>query len=239
MITISILLVCIGLFLWFLVYWISNSATMEIPTAYAGSPKPQVPCQITFELPKRRVDDYIGKEKIDLSYYYKIIIKGHSLEKLGIDDNSIVYCSKWEFGNKECSLNQLQGRFIILNIDNERTTEEHPLDPNYFHSNGKKARKALRVIPIPTGESQLSEISNLILKDIKESEEKKSRLLEEIKQKYKFASKYYSERGDKDLIMSLTYRHNGKDLGFSFHSPRFVYGVIEYIGSKNYFHQVT
>ena len=238
MITITIILLCCGIFLWFLVNWISNSATVEIPTAYAGSPKPQVPYQITFELPKRRVDDYIGNEKVNLSKYQKIIVKGHSLEKLGIDDNSIVYCSNWEFANKNCSLEQLPGRFIILNIDNERTTEEHPLDPNYFHSNGKKARKALKIVKLDLKDSEIEELSNSILKDIKDEDEKK-RLLQEIKQKYGFASKYYFNKGDKNLIMSLTYRNNGKDLGFSFHSPRYVCGIVEYVGNNNYLHQVA
>lgn len=238
MITIAIILLCCGIFLWFFVNWISNSATVEIPTAYAGSPKPQVPYLITFELPKRRVDDYIGNEKINLSEYQKIIVKGHSLEKLGIDDNSIVYCSKWRLDNENCTLEQLPGRFIILDIDNERTTQEHPLDPNYFHSNGKKARKALRIVEVSLSDSKIEEISNSILRDIKDEDEKK-RLSVEIKQKYEFASQYYSQKGDEKLIMSLTYRNNGKDLGFSFHSPRYVTEIVEYVGNNNYLHQVA
>lgn len=238
MATLTIILFGCGIFLWLMVNWISNSTTMEIPTAYAGSPKPQIPYQITFEFPKRRVGNYIGNEKINLSKFQKIIIKGHSLEKLGIDDNSIAYCSMWKSDNENYSLDLLPGRFIILDIDNERTTEEHPLDPNYFHSNGKKARKALKIVNCSLNENELSELSNAILKDIKDDNERKH-LTNEIKQKYDFASKYYFQRGDKQLIMSLTFRNHGKDLGFSFHSPRYVYGIVEYVGSNNYLHQVA
>lgn len=238
MVTLSIIILCCGIFLWFLLNWVSSSSTLELPTAYAGSPKPQVPTNITFELPKRRVTNFIGNEKIDLSKLRRVIIKGHSLEKLGVADNSIAYCSLWTEKGGSDFLNQLPGRFIVLNIDNERTAAEHPLKPDYFHSNGKKARKALRIVSCSMDNNAVSELADAILRDI-DSDAEKIRLKEEIIEKYAFASSFYASKGETDLIMSLTYRNDGKDLGFSFHSPKYIYGIVEYIGNNNYLTQIA
>ena len=229
MLFLVILICAIG---WFVITLMSKNATIELSTAYAGTPKPRVPAKIKYNLPKRKVCSFIGGERIDLSKFESIIIKGRSLEKLGVKDNSIAYCSLW---NKENSLDDLRGRLIILDIDNERTIKEHPMNLDYFHSNGKKARKVLQIVSSSMSEVELQECIDSIFKN-GFCEDKKEELEREIKSKYAFASEYYS-KGEQKLIMSLTYRNDGKDLGFSFHSPQFLYGVIEYVSENNFLHE--
>lgn len=229
---ISIIALVLAVGGWFLLNYFADNSPIKVQTAFAGVPTPKVPSVVSCELPKRKVKTYMGDEAVNLSSFERILIKGHSLEKLGILDNSMAYVSIWDDKN---SIESLAGRFIILNIDNERTTCEHPLEPNYFHSDGKKARKVLRIVSTGMDSAAVSKLCENILKDLEESEQK--RLETEIRTKYEFASKYYGDKGDKKLIMSLTYRRDGKNLGFSFHSPKYLYGVIEYVSNNSHIYE--
>lgn len=55
--------------------------------------------------------------------------------------------------------------------------------------------------------------------------DKKEAFIAKIAKKYKFASDYYSN--DQNLIMSITYKY-GKEKDLSFHSPRFLFGIVKY-----------
>lgn len=232
MIWISIIAILMAVVGWLLLNYFADNTTMKVQTAFAGVPTPKVPSEVSCELPKREVKTYMGSEAVSLSNLERIIIKGHSLEKLGILDNSMAYVSLW---NDKNTIESLPGRFIILNIDNERTIREHPLEPSYFHSDGKKARKVLKIVDVGMDSDAVSKLCDNLLKDLDEVEQR--RLEMEIRTKYEFASQYYGDRKDKKLIMSLTYRRDGRDLGFSFHSPRYLYGVIEYVSNNSHIYE--
>lgn len=227
--SIIILIVAIGS--WFLLRHISKHASIEVLTAFSGSPSPKIPTSITCDIPRRRVKNRLGEKTIDLSNFEQMIIKGNSLGCFGIVDNSVVYVKTYKQPPVNITTNEIAGRFIILNIDNLRTVAEHPLELDYFHSEGKKARKALRMVSIKMSHKELENLAEQILKDIPENADK-AKLKKEIISKYEFASQYYADK-DKELIMSLTYRKDGKNLGFSFHSPRFLYGIVEYVSNNN------
>ena len=225
----SIIVLILAIFLCFVLSGIaSKPSTIEMQTAFAGIPQPQVPSKVMCNQPNRKVNTLLGEEKVDLSGFEKILIKGHSLEKAGIMDNSIVYVTKYNMPPE--NMDFAVGRFIILKIDNERTSAEHPLDPNYVHSMGLKARKVIRIVPTNLDEEGLKSVIGDIFDQL--PAERKEILKQQILEKYMFASNYYAERGESTLIMSLTYRNDGRDLGFSFHSKQFLYGIIEYVNNN-------
>lgn len=117
---------------------------------------------------------------------------------------------------------------LIFNIDNDRTLKEHPLK-NIVVNNGLKTRKAIGIVQTKLDEEQIKNQINKIMSSDKEFQhlefDKKEAFIAKIAKKYKFASDYYSN--DQNLIMSITYKY-GKEKDLSFHSPRFLFGIVKY-----------
>lgn len=155
---------------------------------------------------------------VDLSSMLRFAIEGNSLEHVGLKHGTIVYTNKDYI---KSGLSVLVGRFIILIIDNERTLKEHPEYPPIA---GYKARKVVDIFRTKMERSGFDEKMKPLLdedKDVKDS----SKCLERLWQKYTFASNYYDD--DTLLIVSITYK-DGKEKDYSFHSPQWLAGVVQY-----------
>ena len=84
-----------------------------------------------------------------------------------------------------------------------------------------KARKMISTIESSMSKDKfLNAMRTILHEDILEDE-----YFENIWKKYEFASKFYKD--ESMLILSLTFR-GGRYKSYSFHSPRFLVGVVEY-----------
>ena len=202
---------------------IIKKSTIEVRVAYAGNPdscKPNTPIYRD------------GDIEVDVSNLTPLIIDGHSLEPLGIKDGSTIFVEENKNENKDDIQNKelanLIGRFVVFNIDNDRTLKEHPLK-NIIVSNGLKTRKVIGIVQTKLDEKQIKNQINEIMSSDKEFQhlesDKKEAFIAKIAKKYKFASDYYSN--DQNLIMSITYKY-GKEKDLSFHSPSFLFGIVKY-----------
>ena len=125
-------------------------------------------------------------------------------------------------------MTKLIGRFIVFKIDNERTLHEYPLKNITIANDGLKLRKVVKLLY--TKESDIeSQIEKFLLDNdsefAKKTEEERKKEYDRYIKKYQFASSYYNE--DEYLIMSITYK-NGICKDYSFHSPKWLYGIVEY-----------
>ncbi len=208
---------------------IIGKSTIPIYVAYAGSPDCSKPNTRNIPLPKNNPIYYKdGDVEVDVSKLKPLIIEGHSLEPLGIKDQSTIFVQPEPNLLPDESLERLIGRFVIYKIDNERTLKEHPLK-NISVNNGFKARKVVNIVNTKLDKVQIGEIINDFLKKdldfLNSTEEEQKAFLDKIVGKYIFASDYYAD--DNKLIMSITYK-SGKEKDYSFHSPHFLYGVVKY-----------
>lgn len=215
--------------IYLVIKWLSQKATVTVPTAFAGSPKRDIPTEETLPISYYPVHTYMDGKRISVFKYVKIIIRGRSLEKFGIKDKSLVYVSKW---NKKDSsliekLKSLIGKIVILSIDNERTAIEHPLDPNFFNSAGFKARKAILIVDRDLSRDKLLEKLTFLNNPNDDFPDDMEALKNRIVEKYMFVNGFYTN--ESNFIMSITYRNDGTKLGFSFHSPKFIYGIVQHI----------
>ena len=207
---------------------IIKKSTIEVRVAYAGNPDSCKPNTRKIPLPKNNPIYRDGDIEVDVSNLTPLIIDGHSLEPLGIKDGSTIFVeeNKDDIQNKE--LANLIGRFVVFNIDNDRTLKEHPLK-NIIVSNGLKTRKVIGIVQTKLDEKQIKNQINEIMSSDKEFQhlesDKKEAFIAKIAKKYKFASDYYSN--DQNLIMSITYKY-GKEKDLSFHSPSFLFGIVKY-----------
>lgn len=219
-----------GAFVIYLVIkWLSQKATVTVPTAFAGSPNRDIPVAETLPVSYYPVHTYMDGKRISVFKYIKIIIRGRSLEKFGVKDKSLVYVSKWDKEDSSSieKLKSLIGKIVILSIDNERTAIEHPLDPNFFNSSGLKARKAIMIVDRDLSSDELLEKLTFLNNQNDDFPDDMEAFKKRIVEKYKFATDFYTN--ESHLIMSITYRNDGTKLGFSFHSPKFIYGIVQYI----------
>lgn len=219
-----------GAFVIYLVIkWLSQKATVTVPTAFAGSPKRDIPAEETLPVSYYPVHTYMDGKRISVFKYVKIIIRGRSLEKFGVKDKSLVHVSKW---NKKDSssiekLKSLIGKIVILSIDNERTAIEHPLDPNFFNSAAFKARKAILIVGRDLSRDELLDKLTFLNNPNDDFPDNMEAFKNRIVEKYNFATGFYTD--ESNFIMSITYRNDGTKLGFSFHSPKFIYGIVQHI----------
>ena len=116
----------------------------------------------------------------------------------------------------------LRGRFVIFKYDNERLIKEHPEITNPV--NGYKARKVVTILDNNSTKEVFMEVMDKILSDDKEIEDKTT-YLKNLWKKYEFASHYYHD--EEKLVVSITYKQ-GKYKDYSFHSLKFLYGVVKY-----------
>ena len=211
---------------------IIKKSTIEVRVAYAGNPDSCKPNTRKIPLPKNNPIYRDGDIEVDVSNLTPLIIDGHSLEPLGIKDCSTILVEENKYENKDDIQNKelanLIGRFVVFNIDNDRTLKEHPLK-NIIVSNGLKTRKVIGIVQTKLDEKQIKNQINEIMSSDKEFQhlesDKKEAFIAKIAKKYKFASDYYSN--DQNLIMSITYKY-GKEKDLSFHSPSFLFGIVKY-----------
>lgn len=201
---------------------IVNKATMEVPVVFAGTPMGGYANSRVIPIPKNRPIYREGEQEIDVSSLKQFVVVGHSLEPLGIRDGDILYVSV-EDKEHPTDTKLLIGRFVVYNIDTERTRVEHPLK-TIDVTTGWKARKVLAVV-----KTKQENIREEVKKFIAEGEENLieadvETCVQRVLDKYSFASRYYNE--DDELLMSVTYKDGKKDL--SFHSPRYLYGIVKY-----------
>lgn len=210
---------------------IIKKSTIEVRVAYAGNPDSCKPNTRKIPLPKNNPIYRDGDIEVDVSNLTPLIIDGHSLEPLGIKDGSTIFVEKEDEKEDDIQkkkLANLIGRFVVFNIDNDRTLKEHPLK-NIIVSNGLKTRKVMGIVQTKLDEKQIKNQINEIMSSDKEFQhlesDKKEAFITKIAKKYKFASDYYSN--DQNLIMSITYKY-GKEKDLSFHSPKFLFGIVKY-----------
>ena len=208
---------------------IIKKSTIEVRVAYAGNPDSCKPNTRKIPLPKNNPIYRDGDIEVDVSNLTPLIIDGHSLEPLGIKDGSTIFVEENKNENKDDIQNKelanLIGRFVVFNIDNDRTLKEHPLK-NIIVSNGLKTRKVIGIVQTKLDEKQIKNQINEIMSSDKEFQHLESDKKEAlIAKKYKSASEYYSN--DQNLIMSITYKY-GKEKDLSFHSPSFLFGIVKY-----------
>ena len=162
---------------------------------------------------------------MDLSKYDKFLISGRSLEKVGLSDGVFVYTQS--FNADVDDLYSICNRFVIFKYDNKRLSEEHPEITNPI--DGYKARKVSSIFKSNLSEEGFKTKIKEILShdnDIQNVENYISRLWD----KYSFASRFYVN--EQELIVSITYK-NGECKDYSFHSKRFLAGVVKYKSVAN------
>ena len=216
-IAIFILSIIIG----FAVIWmILRRRTVVIPVADAGANEGNAS---VVEVPATSNPPVytLGDKVINLSGYGRYLIRGHSLRPEGLDNGTMVYTLPLSANAEDLHL--LPGRFIILRYHTERYAAEHPGLP--IPANGFKARIVIAVLS--TGLKK-SEFEQKVAKSI--GNQTDSNRIDEVVahlwDKYERACGYYSE--EKHLIMSVTYRNEGTLRDYSFHSPRYISGVVKF-----------
>ena len=203
--------------IYFVVLVLSRKQFDNIPVAFAGAYNGT---DTTMKISKSRnpVIYTEGDKPIDLDNFTRYIISGKSLEKLGIENGMFVYTVP---PLDELSL--LTDRFVVFRYDNDRLAVEHPEIKNPVDS--FKARKVIDIIPTAISYGQFEKLIYPTLSADNEIKDK-DECLKCLWEKYSFASGFYSE--DKSLIISVTYKDNGTRKDYSFHSPRFLEGIIRY-----------
>lgn len=210
------------------IHAITKDSVIKLPVLYAGSPNDAVNVK-DIPLPKNEPIYKDRGETVSLKGYTPYVISGHSLEPLGINNGSIAYVKVLERDDiKNGNLNDLINRYIVLNIDYKRTQKEHPLKSLPVTS-GKKARKVVNIVPTKLSKEEITKSLENLLSCDKEynskDERDKQSYLSKLIDKYEFATKYYEQNNQ--LIISVTYKE-GKEKDYSFHSPDWLYGIIEY-----------
>lgn len=201
----------------FMLILLMSKRTKEVKIAYAGSAdsKPTVKA-----VPTNRNKTIFTAEgnKVNLSDHDTFIIMGDSLAKAGIPSNTYVYT----LSPDKRRLEDIMGKFVIFRYDVARQAKEHP-DMNVTNDS-YKARKALFLIPCRLSEEKFREEFLPVLVNDPEIENKEL-TLENLYAKYRFASDFYTD--DNQLIVSTTYK-DGNEKAYSFHSARFLVGVVDY-----------
>lgn len=150
---------------------IIKKSTIEVRVAYAGNPDSCKPNTRKIPLPKNNPIYRDGDIEVDVSNLTPLIIDGHSLEPLGIKDGSTIFVEENKNENKDDIQNKelanLIGRFVVFNIDNDRTLKEHPLK-NIIVSNGLKTRKVIGIVQTKLDEKQIKNQINEIMSSDKE-----------------------------------------------------------------------
>lgn len=208
---IIIALVAIAIF--FLIRILTMRQTVDVPVAYAGSANGKSAVK---KLPahKNKTIYTEGENIIDLDGFSKFIVCGNSLEPVGLLPDTLVFTKS----DTNLDIKAAEGKFVVFRYDLDRQKAEHP--DVIIEDGAHKARKMIAVMKSSLDKDDfISEIKNIIHDDAYEE------VSDKIWKKYEFASDFY--KNDSSLILSLTYR-DGKYKSYSFHSPRFLAGVVQY-----------
>ena len=212
----------------FIIYFVIKIATTkqaeEVNVAFAGSYDGNKTVKL---LPKERNKTIYteGEDIVDLSKYDKFLISGHSLDKVGLPDGVFVYTQP--LNEDRDDLYSICNRFVIFKYDNRRLSEEHPEITNLV--DGYKARKVSAIFTNHMSqEAFILRMREILSHDneIQDVENCASRLWN----KYSFASEFYDE--EENIVVSITYK-NGEHKDYSFHSKKFISGIVRYKSVAN------
>lgn len=208
--------------------FITKKMTVKHKIVFAGHPSSDVSNIDISPLPQNAPKYKLGIAEVDMSNLEQLKVVGKSLEPFGIKDGAIVFVKKIKIENSEKELDNLIGRFIVFKIDNERTLKEYPLKNITVTEDGLKLRKVVKIINKrnPNAQNEILDFINQYDTDFQELEatDKRNESDRYLK-KFNFAASYYGN--DDFLIMSITYK-NGEYKDYSFHSPKWIYGIVEY-----------
>lgn len=213
------------------VRYVTRRMTVKRKVVFAGHPSSDdIPNIDISPLPQNDPKYRIGAESVDVSGLEQMVVKGKSLENFGIRDGSIVFVKPIESDRNEelAFLEKLIGRFVVFRIDNARTLKEYPLKNITVVEDGVKLRKAVMILSREDAGTE-SIIKQFLLDNDKDfackPEVEQTEEYDRYIKKFRFAASYYRE--DKYLVMSITYK-NGVCKDYSFHSPKWLYGIVEY-----------
>lgn len=199
----------------------------RVRVAFAGSPELR-PSVVEIPRPRHEPKYTLNGVEIEKRDLEPILITGHSLEKWGINDGDVVYVNR--ISKEEISkYDFLNNKFVIFKIDNDRTKAEKGY-VEIVVKEGLKARKFITAIAHSVPDEEREAYFTQVLANDKDfqclNEEEKKLFRETLTKKYLFARQYYSN--DTELLFSETYRHNGSVKGYSFHSPKYLYGYVKF-----------
>lgn len=206
-------------FIYFVVSIIVDNRTEKVLIAFAGAYDGGQIFKFTHKDRNRTIFTE-GEDVVDLSKYRKFLISGDSLSKVGLLNNTYVYIKHFDLYRD--SIYSICNCFVIFRYDNDRLAKEHPEITNPVDS--YKARKVNSIFKNHMDEVEFKMKMRKIL-----SEDAEITNIEEcivhLWKKYLFASQFY--KTDNVLIVSITYK-NGVCKDYSFHSIRFLEGIVKY-----------
>lgn len=216
MVTVYILI--IAFLIYFVVRVLSRRRVEEVPVAFAGAYNGGATC-VKLSVGPNPIIYTEGEKRVNLDKCIRYVISGHSLERVGIDDGMFVYT----VAPAADVLSSIEGKFVIFRYDNERLVAEHPdiTDPVESY----KARKVVAIVPSGVTYEQFTHFMYPLLSNDTEIDGV-DECMSCLWSKYEFASRFYHE--DKSLIVSITYKDSGRRKDYSFHSAKFLVGVIKY-----------
>ncbi len=231
--SINIIVISLAIIAYICLRLFTRNISVTRRVVFAGSPSfhEMTSNYQSIPIPRNYPQYKLGDKKVNISNFEQLVVSGKSLERFGIKDGSILFVRKIgkEKEIKEEFLKGLIGHFVVFKIDNERILQEYPLKNIVVAEGGLKLRKALLLLEINNSKDNAKLIEKFLEENDDEfklkSEPDKKNELEKYIKKYSFAATYYSN--DKFLIMSITYK-NGEYKDYSFHSPEWLYGVVEY-----------
>lgn len=212
-----IIIAIVAIAVFFLIRILTMKMTVKVCVAYAGAAKGK-PAMISIPSSRNKTIYTVGEEIVDMSAYNKFLIKGNSLKPKGLLSDTFVYTSNVTSND----YSTLKNKFVIFEYDIDRQKAEHPevtIDPGTH-----KARWMVDTIPTRLSNADFIEIFSAILVNDNDSVNTTA-FINHLWNKYEFASNFY--RNDNTLIVSLTYK-NGNAKSYSFHSPQFLRGIVEY-----------
>lgn len=215
-----LLFIICAFFIYFVIKIVTAKRTEEVKRAFAGKPDGNGPT-VAVSKDRNKTIFTEGEKVVDLSGYDKFIVSGPSLEKVGLHNGSYIYTK--ELKDDE-PIESICNHFVVFEFDKDRFKIEHPeiKDP----VDGYKVRKVIALLPTQlTEEEFIKKISEYLDKD--NEIDNKIQCVDCLTKKYKFASDYYKDKDEDELIISITYR-NGEEKDYSFHSKEFLRGVVKY-----------
>lgn len=213
-----------------LLNFLLNITSYTIPIAYAGSPTSSAIEK------KMSASQYAtvfreGNVKKDMTGLTPFLIEGNSLEPEGIKDGATVYVDQnieQDLVNR--NINLFIGRFVILEIDDERYRLEYP-EKSIRIKEGFKIRKVLNFFDAEISKEIFTRQINDLIDKFNNSPypnciQERADFIEHLYNKFERMKNYY--RNEEKIMVSVTYKE-GLYRDFSFHSPRFIKGIVKYV----------
>lgn len=212
-----IIIAIVAIAVFFLIRILTMKMTVRVCVAYAGSAKGK-PAMVTVPSSRNKTIYTVGEDIVNMSAYNQFLIRGNSLAPKGLQSDTYVYTS--DITSNDFS--RLKDRFVIFEYDIDRQKAEHP--EVSIVSGTHKIRLMVDTIRTGLNKEEFMDVISVILKNDKEIDNV-NEFSNHLWDKYKFASDFYNDVDT--LILSLTYK-NGNIKSYSFHSPKFLRGVVEY-----------